>query len=161
MQYAFMIAGLIGVLLSARCRAKRLVLISTITFAASALIAFASGQSVGGAIELATALTSALLTAHYVIRILAPGIAKNEQQKTRQDRENFVRRVRMLGIYVGDLGAAEPGSPEELIHMGLGPLPDLDRLEAGRDAGIQTVRKDQGRLIIPVTSRCTAGEGAS
>ena len=137
MQYAFMIAGLVGFLLSARCSAKTLILISLITFLTSTLIAYASGHSVGDSIDAAIALICTLQTSYYVSRIdveIAQGMAL-------PNRETFAELERLLGIYVGDLGAVQPGSPEESMHMELGTLPDPGRFETKRGAGQQPVRK--------------------
>ena len=141
MQYAFMIAGLIGVLSGTRCSAKTLILISAITFLTSILIAYASGHSAGDAIDVAIALICTQQTAYYVSRSLAPGDAEIAQGAAWQNRENFAELERLLGIYIGDLGAVQPGSPEESMHMELGTLPDPGRFETKRGAGQQPVRK--------------------
>jgi uncharacterized membrane protein len=126
MQYGIMILSLFGVLLSAsRARTRALLLVASATFTASALIALLSGHPLGHAMEIAAVLTSALLAARYLSRALASRETEIAPRQMVRDRENFSRRLRMLGLYVGEVGAAHPGSSEELKKMELGPISGL------------------------------------
>ena len=120
MGIAYFVVSVIGVLLGTVFRAQALIVVSAAILLSFTVTAIAAGYSVPLAIGIG--LAAAYGTQLFYLIGLALVFGDLATARDRSQRVVRKRIERLLGLYIGDLGAVVRGSVEEAMHLELGTL---------------------------------------